>query len=57
MDKLANMTAFATVGQTGSFAEAARRLNLANSVVSKRIKDLEDFLGTQLFIRTTRKVS
>lgn len=57
MDKLSNMQAFAAVGQTGSFAAAARKLNLANSVVSKRIKDLEDFLGTQLFIRTTRKVS
>ena len=57
MDKLANMLAFKAVGETGSFAEAARKLNLANSVVSKRVKDLEDFLGTQLFIRTTRKVS
>lgn len=44
------------VGQTGSFAEAARRLNIANSVVSKRVKDLEDYLGTQLLIRTTRRV-
>jgi DNA-binding transcriptional LysR family regulator len=57
MDKIANMQAFAVVGTTGSFAEAARRLGLANSVVSKRIKDLEDFLGVQLFLRTTRKVS
>ncbi|MBL1419693.1 MAG: LysR family transcriptional regulator [Alphaproteobacteria bacterium] len=57
MDKLANMQAFAAVGQTGSFAEAARKLNLANSVVSKRVKDLEDYLQTQLFTRTTRKVS
>ena len=57
MDKLANMEAFAAVGETGSFAEAARRLNLANSVVSKRIKDLEDFLGAPLFNRTTRKVT
>jgi DNA-binding transcriptional LysR family regulator len=57
MDKLANMEAFAVVGETGNFAEAARKLNLANSVVSKRVKDLEDFLGTQLFLRTTRKVT
>lgn len=56
MDKLANMQAFAMVGHTGNFAEAARKLGLANSVVSKRVKDLEDFLGTQLFVRTTRKV-
>lgn len=57
MDKLANMKAFEAVGRMGSFAEASRKLNLANSVVSKRVKDLEDFLGTQLFIRTTRKVT
>lgn len=56
MDKIANMEAFAVISQTGSFAEAARRLNVANSVVSKRIKDLEDYLGTQLLVRTTRKV-
>lgn len=57
MDRLANMQAFEAVGQTGSFAEAARRLNITNSVVSKRIKDLEEFLNAQLFIRTTRKVT
>jgi len=57
MDKIANMQAFALVGSTGNFAEAARKLNIANSVVSKRIKDLEDYLGTQLLLRTTRKVT
>jgi len=56
MDKLANMQAFEAVGRTGSFAEGARQLGIANSVISKRVKDLEDYLGTQLFIRTTRKV-
>lgn len=57
MDKLSNMQAFATVAQTGSFAEAARRLNIANSVVTKRVQDLENYLGTQLLMRTTRKVT
>lgn len=57
MDKLANMQAFQAVGESGSFADAARKLNLANSVVSKRVKDLEDFLGSQLLVRTTRKVT
>jgi len=57
MDKLANMEAFRAVGEGESFASAARKLGLANSVVSKRVKDLEDFLGAPLFIRTTRKVT
>ena len=56
MDKLSNMKAFAQVADTGSFAEAARRMGLAVSVVSKRVKDLETHLSTQLLHRTTRKV-
>lgn len=56
MDRLSNMIAFVTVAETGSFAETARRLNLANSVVSKRIKDLEEYLQTRLLQRTTRHV-
>jgi DNA-binding transcriptional LysR family regulator len=56
MDRLANIIAFVTVAETHSFAEAARRLHLANSVVSKRIKDLEEYLGARLLQRTTRHV-
>lgn len=57
MDRLSNIIAFVTVAETNSFAEAARRLNLANSVVSKRIKDLEGYLGARLLQRTTRHVA
>lgn len=57
MDKFANMEAFAAVAETGSFAMAARKLNIANSVASKRVKDLESFLDAQLLVRTTRNVS
>ena len=57
MDRLSNIIAFITVAETKSFADAAKRLNLANSVVSKRISDLEDYLGIRLFQRTTRRVS
>src|SRR3954470_1382543 len=57
MDRLANMIAFVTVAETGSFAEAASRLHIANSVVSKRIKDLEAYLGTLLLQRTTRHIN
>lgn len=51
------MQAFQAVAEAGGFSEAARRLGLATSVVSKRIKDLEAYLGTQLFVRTTRQVT
>lgn len=57
MDRLSNIIAFITVAETGSFADAAGRLHIANSVVSKRIKDLEAFLGARLLERTTRHVS
>ena len=56
MDRLAHMIAFVTLAETGSFAETATRLHLSNSVVSKRIKDLEAYLGTQLLARTTRRL-
>ncbi len=57
MDRLSNIISFVTVAETKSFAETARRLNLANSVVSKRIKDLEDYLGVRLLQRSTRSVN
>lgn len=56
MDRFANISAFLMVAEEKSFAAAARRLGLANSVVSKRISDLEADLGTRLFQRTTRQV-
>ncbi len=57
MDRLANMIAFVTVAETGSFSKTADRLHIAGSVVSKRIKDLEAYLGTQLLRRTTRRIA
>lgn len=57
MDKLSNITAFLHVADGLSFAEAAKRLNIAPSVISKRIKDLEAALGITLLHRTTRHVA
>lgn len=48
---------FIKVAELSSFAEAARVLGLARSVVTRQIGELEDRLGVQLLIRTTRKVS
>jgi DNA-binding transcriptional LysR family regulator len=45
------------VRQHGSLAQAARILQLAPSVVTKRLAALESRLGLRLFQRTTRRVS
>lgn len=40
----------------GSFSAAARHLNITQPSVSSRIQRLEAYLGSQLLIRTTRRV-
>lgn len=42
---------FLTIVSTGSFIEAAGRLNVTQSTVSARIKALEQFVGARLFVR------
>jgi len=56
LDRLQNIETFVRVAQTQSFAEAARQLRVAKSVVTTRIKQLEDYLGGPLFHRSTRVV-
>lgn len=43
---------FLAVAETGSFIDAARRMNITQSTVSARIKGLEDLLGRPLFERS-----
>lgn len=43
---------FLMVAETGSFIEAAHKLNITQSTVSARIKGLEDLLGRPLFERS-----
>jgi DNA-binding transcriptional LysR family regulator len=57
MDKLTSMRAFTRVVQHGSFAAAARELRLSRSAVSKYVIELEQELGAQLLVRTTRSTS
>ncbi|WP_196589176.1 LysR family transcriptional regulator [Aliivibrio fischeri] len=47
---------FAKVAQYQSFSEAARRLSIPTTTVSRRIQNLESQLGERLFIRNTRSV-
>jgi DNA-binding transcriptional LysR family regulator len=57
VDKLQSIRAFTKVVQHGSFAAAARDMRLSRSAVSKYVIDLEQDLGTQLLVRTTRSAS
>ena len=43
-----------TVAETGSLSAAARRLNVSQPTVGRRIEQLEEQLGTLLFNRTAR---
>src|SRR5580700_5114175 len=56
MDHLGAMRVFVSVAKLGSFAEAARRLQLSPSVVTRSVAQLEDQLGLTLLLRTTRSL-
>jgi DNA-binding transcriptional LysR family regulator len=55
--KLDGIAAFVAVAESGSISEAARRLQLAKSVVSARLAEVERMLGATLLHRTTRRLS
>nr|WP_295784489.1 LysR family transcriptional regulator [Rhodoferax sp.] len=57
MDQLRALRVFAQVIAEGSFAGAARVLDLAPAVVTRAVSDLEDHLGARLLNRTTRKLA
>jgi DNA-binding transcriptional LysR family regulator len=57
MDRLGDLDIFARVAATGSMSQAARDLGLSPPVISKRIKRLEERLGTRLLQRTTRQIA
>ena len=57
MDQLGAIVLFNKVVETGSFSEAGRQSNLVPSSVSRRIVDLEGWVGATLFHRTTRKLN
>ena len=57
MDKFESMRAFTQVIEEGSFAAAARKMQLSRSAVNKLVINLENELGVQLLYRTTRQVT
>ena len=57
MSRYEEIEAFVRTIESGSFTQAAKQLGLSKSATSRRLSDLEDRLGTQLVLRTTRSLS
>lgn len=57
MDRLMEMEAFASVVDQGGFTDAARKMGVSKSAISKHVSSLEARLGARLLNRTTRRVS
>jgi DNA-binding transcriptional LysR family regulator len=56
-ERLNGIVAFVQSVETGSFAQAAERMQLTRSAVGKSVARLEEQLGVRLFHRTTRRQS
>jgi len=48
MDRLTEMEAFATVVDQGGFTDAAKKMGISKSAVSKHVSSLEARLGARL---------
>jgi DNA-binding transcriptional LysR family regulator len=57
MAHLEDVAVFVSVVEEGSFANAARRLKLPPTTVSRRVRQLEEGLGVRLLHRTTRSLA
>lgn len=56
MDRIECMRAFVEAVRSESFAAAARTLDVPRSKISKQVQALEEQLGVQLLMRTTRSL-
>jgi DNA-binding transcriptional LysR family regulator len=56
MTDLNSLMIFGKVAQAKSFSEAARRLKMPTSTVSRRVAELEDQFGVRLLERSTRSL-
>lgn len=56
MNRFAEIEAFISVIETGSFSAAASRQGIAVSAVSRRVDEMETRLGVKLTLRSTRGV-
>lgn len=55
-DQVTDMLVFAAVARAGSITRAQKVLGQPKSTISRRVKQLEERLGTQLLVRSTRKL-
>ncbi|NDW04167.1 LysR family transcriptional regulator [Jiella pacifica] len=55
IDRLASMSVFVKVADSGSFAAAAAELDISAQMVGKHVATLEARLGARLIARTTRR--
>jgi len=54
---LPHLASFVAVVEAGSYSGAARRLGIDKTLLSRRVRTLEDGLGVRLLQRTTRRLS
>jgi len=57
MDKFDALKSFVEVAHTESFTKAAEQLDINRVLVTRQVKELEDWLNIRLLNRTTRRVS
>jgi DNA-binding transcriptional LysR family regulator len=57
MDRLESMAILLDVVKAGSLSAAGRKLGVPLATVSRKISDLETYLGTRIFNRSTRQLA
>jgi len=57
MDRINAMSVLLAVVETGSLSAASRALRLPLATVSRRVSELETYLGARLLVRSNRRVS
>ncbi len=57
MDRYESMAAFVAVVEAGGFSAAARQLRMPLATISRKVAELEEYLGAKLLTRSPRQVS